>query len=148
MLVVRAEEEITVLMIDMQGRKWICDVNGRKRPYRWYHALRDGARELWHGRHWRRRQREFKRTGTRYYGNGGTIHGNTELDIEIGPDGKVVAVWFRCQPLPYRAYPANAERAADMRRMYQEGACKTKLCGVEVKDPPRGKDGRPERQGT
>ena len=37
---------------------------------------------------------------TRYYGDGTTIHSTGHLDVEVF-EGKVVAVWFRCQMLPF-----------------------------------------------
>lgn len=39
---------------------------------------------------------------SRYYGDGGTIHGSHTIDIQINEHGNVVAVWFRCQELPFR----------------------------------------------
>jgi hypothetical protein len=53
--------------------------------------------------------------GTRFYGDGGTIHGNTELDVEVDRNGKVVAVWFRCSMLPFRASVVDERRAEAMR---------------------------------
>jgi hypothetical protein len=38
----------------------------------------------------------------RYYGGWGTIHGTDSLDIVVNEFGSVVAVWFRCQQLPFR----------------------------------------------
>jgi hypothetical protein len=31
----------------------------------------------------------------------GTIHGSSTIDIQLGEDGSVVAVWFRCRTLPF-----------------------------------------------
>jgi hypothetical protein len=85
-------------------------------------------------RHWRRRQKEFRRTGTRYYGNGGTIHSSGHLDVEVY-DGKVVAVWFRCQPLAFEHHDVRVERAMSMQAMYTQSAHPMPtLCGVEVRD--------------
>ena len=70
----------------------------------------------------------------RYYGNGGTIHASTDLDVETH-HGTVVAVWFRCQPLPFRQHEVDAQRATDMERMSHDTAM-PKLTGVEVLDPP------------
>lgn len=39
--------------------------------------------------------------GGRYYGDGGTIHATEALDV-IVRGGNVVAVWFRCQMLPFK----------------------------------------------
>jgi hypothetical protein len=67
----------------------------------------------------------------RYYGDGGTIHDSTYLDVETH-NGEVVAVWFRCQMLPFRQIEESALRAAEMRRGYPAG---TRLTGVEILDP-------------
>lgn len=71
--------------------------------------------------------------GVRTYGFDGTIHQTTQLDVETDKDGNVVAVWFRCQPLPFRQSKTRPERAEDMRRMYSAGNMPT-LLAVEVKD--------------
>jgi len=42
----------------------------------------------------------------RYYGGWGTIHGTDKLDVEV-EDGEVVAVWFRCQMLPFTQHDAK-----------------------------------------
>lgn len=69
--------------------------------------------------------------GTRYYGDGGTIHSSGHVDVETRGE-EVVAVWFRCQPLPFRQTDVDSGRAIDMKRMYQ--AQKFSLRGVEIKD--------------
>ena len=53
---------------------------------------------------------------SRYYGDGGTIHSTTILDVETHR-GTVVAVWFRCQPLPFRQREVDSDRAIEMERM-------------------------------
>jgi len=35
------------------------------------------------------------------YGDDGTIHHTGHVDVELGPTGTVVAVWFRCRMLPF-----------------------------------------------
>ena len=50
---------------------------------------------------------------SRFYGDGGTIHASTDLDVEVH-DGQVVAVWYRCQQLPYRVSVVGPERVAEM----------------------------------
>lgn len=65
---------------------------------------------------------------SRYYGDGGTIHGTKQLDIEVR-DGEVVAVWFRCQLLPFRQVEVDARRAESMRSTQVPY-----LTGVEVLD--------------
>ena len=54
------------------------------------------------------------------YGDHRTIHATTEVDVELDTKGQVVAVWFRCHPLPFRQSLAHADRAASMRRMYAQ----------------------------
>lgn len=68
----------------------------------------------------------------RYYGSGGTIHQTGHLDVEVAPDGDIVAIWFRCQPLPFKVTDADRGRAVEMRSMYGSGA--PQLIGVEVLD--------------
>ena len=70
----------------------------------------------------------------RFYGDGGTIHHATALDVETAPNGDVVAVWFRCQPLPFRQTHVAARRDAEMRRMYAESPMPG-ITGIEVVDP-------------
>jgi hypothetical protein len=59
--------------------------------------------------------------GTRYYGSDMTIHSGGEVDVEVDSDGKVVAVWFRCQPLPFDQRMVQELRAKEMRSMYKWG---------------------------
>lgn len=119
------------------GGKRILRDNGTSDPYRWYHAVADYLHEhvvvRWHRRHWRRQQAAFKAQGGRFYGDGGTIHHSSEVDVETH-DGKVVAVWFRCQPLPFRQARVRAERAAEMLDMMSR--YRSKMIGVVVRDPP------------
>lgn len=69
----------------------------------------------------------------RYYGDGGTIHGSTWLDVEVDGDGQVVAVWFRCQMLPWRVF----RRTGGDGRYGPEDMSPCQLTGVEVRDPER-----------
>lgn len=71
-------------------------------------------------------------TPGRFYGDGGTIHATTALDVEVH-NGKVVAVWFRCQPLAFKATQVNASRAAEMRSMYTEDPMSA-IAGIELVD--------------
>jgi hypothetical protein len=57
-------------------------------------------------------------TDIRYYGGDGTIHRNGEVNVETDSNGTVVAVWFRCQPLPFTQTAVEPHRAAEMVRMY------------------------------
>ncbi len=58
---------------------------------------------------------------TRFYGDGGTIHSTTHLDIETR-NGKVVAVWFRCQTLPFEQTEVDNSRAESMDEAYGHSA--------------------------
>ncbi len=58
---------------------------------------------------------------TRFYGDGGTIHGTTHVDVETR-GGKVVAVWFRCAAIPFKQTKVEKSRAIEMERMYAERA--------------------------
>lgn len=62
--------------------------------------------------------------GTRFYGGNGTIHRTGELDIETY-QGTVIAVWFRCQQLPFRQVTIDLDRAAEI-------AYPPMLPGVEI----------------
>ena len=65
----------------------------------------------------------------RYYGDGGTIHATGFVDVETYR-GEVVAVWFRCQPLPFEQERVDKERAAEMKTM----SLPVGIAGVEVLD--------------
>lgn len=54
------------------------------------------------------------------YGDDRTIHRTGHVDVETDARGAVVAVWFRCHPVPFAQAAAGVERAAEMRRMYAE----------------------------
>lgn len=63
-----------------------------------------------------------------YYGNGGTIHSTTHLDIEVMPDGSVAAVWFRCMMLPFEVHKVtdyDKAPAVDMQNL-------PKITGIEI----------------
>lgn len=65
------------------------------------------------------------------YGHDRTIHQTTYVDVEVDVNGSVVAVWFRCMPLPFRAHSVGEQRAKEMRWMYK-GHSEPKLLAVEV----------------
>lgn len=53
---------------------------------------------------------------TRRYGDNNTIHDTNHIDISLDEKGNVVAIWFRCQMLPFvvskfptnpKGYPSN-----------------------------------------
>lgn len=77
---------------------------------------------------WRKKQ-QLAAPG-RYYGDLGTVHDSDHLDVEIH-QGRVVAVWFRCQSLPYHQVDVDAHRA----QAVQDGPEPPRLTGVEVLDP-------------
>lgn len=52
----------------------------------------------------------------RFYGDDGTIHDTTFLDVETH-NGRVVSVWFRCQPIAFRQTEADGDRASAMLAM-------------------------------
>jgi hypothetical protein len=79
-------------------------------------------------RRWRRKQR-LAAPG-RYYGDGGTWHHSQILDVETA-DGAVVAVWFRCQALPFREIRVEPARAAEM----IAHPATARITGVELIDP-------------
>lgn len=80
-----------------------------------------------------RKQKEARRTGARYYGDGGTIHGSGFVHVEVC-DGEVVAVWFRCQQLPFQAVEVSKARGTEMRRAFADIRDEVCLVGVEVVD--------------
>ena len=53
---------------------------------------------------------------TMIYGHDRTIHRTTRLDVEVGPDGRVCGVWFRCAMLPFKESRVDDARAADLKR--------------------------------
>lgn len=79
------------------------------------------ARERW------QQKQELAEPG-RFYGDGGTIHGTGHLDVEV-KDGQVVAVWFRCQMLPFRVFARDGEP-----RHREEDLSPGVLTGVEIRD--------------
>lgn len=81
-------------------------------------------------RDFKRRQKEFGRTGTRYYGDGGTIHHTNVVNVETDKKGNVVSVWFRCAMLPFDQRIVSEERAKSMRSVTNLPA----IHGIEFKD--------------
>lgn len=55
---------------------------------------------------------------TRTYGLDGTIHRNTGVNVELDKDGRVVAVWYRCQMIPFTQTVVDKNRADSMNRIY------------------------------
>lgn len=70
----------------------------------------------------------------RFYGRDGTIHRTGEVNIELDPQThQVVAVWFRCQPLPFTQSVASTDRAREMTTMYRKQEM-PEIVGVTLKD--------------
>ena len=74
-----------------------------------------------------------KKSNTRLYGRNHTIHQTSILNVETDDDGKVVAVWFRCQPLPFDQTIVQNNRADEMDRMYLSEM--PQIVAVELDDP-------------
>lgn len=70
---------------------------------------------------------------SRSYGWSDTIHRDKALDVETDDEGNVVAVWFRCQPLPFTQTKRDEQRAEEMRRMYADSPM-PKLLAVDLED--------------
>jgi hypothetical protein len=67
-----------------------------------------------------------RESGNRYYGDGGTLHGTTHLDVELDAvTGEVRAVWFRCQQLPFKTSCTTGKETLNP---------KIGIVGVEVKE--------------
>lgn len=78
-------------------------------------------------RSWKRKQKAA--APSRFYGDGGTIHTTGHLDVETH-NGSVVAVWFRCQMLPFWQIEVDDVRATAM----ETTTGLPSLTGVEVLD--------------
>lgn len=76
-----------------------------------------------------RKQALAKEGGSRYYGDGGTIHQTGELDI-VTADGIVTEVWFRCQELPFR----QVQRGVYSSSIATSRPGLPEITGVEVRD--------------
>lgn len=51
------------------------------------------------------------------YGDDKTIHRTGDVNVEIGPEGDVVSVWFRCMTLPFTETRVSYGRASSMREL-------------------------------
>jgi hypothetical protein len=78
----------------------------------------------------------------RFYGHEGTIHQTDALSIEMDGGGQPVAVWFRCQMLPFEVTTVGTPRASEMRRAYTRESLPG-LTGVVLRDQVPGEGGRP-----
>lgn len=71
---------------------------------------------------------------TRFYGGTGTIHRTGHVDVEVDEtNGDVVAVWFRCQPLPFKETRVASHRANEMRGLYERHPSSS-IEGVTLRD--------------
>lgn len=63
---------------------------------------------------------EALRAGDKHitYGGDKTWHSGGSLDVEVNDWGEVVAVWFRCHPLPFKQADVEIDRASEMIDMY------------------------------
>ena len=62
---------------------------------------------------WRLRLKRKVTEPNRFYGDGTTIHSTGYLDVETHV-GTVVAVWYRCQMLPFQQTEVDGRRATEM----------------------------------
>lgn len=69
---------------------------------------------------------------SRYYGDGGTIHQTGHLDVETH-HGTVVAVWFRCQQLPFQQTEVDGERATEMETLSHGEVREIRVTGIELR---------------
>lgn len=93
-------------------------------------TLRRFLNRVWFNRRFYQKQKLAK--PSRYYGDGGTIHHTTAVNVELFK-GKVVAVWFRCQILPFTQHETGRDRAREMGEAYILDRM-PKITGVEVLD--------------
>jgi len=77
-----------------------------------------------------RGQQQPAHSPVRFYGDGNTIHSTGHLDVETS-NGAVVAVWFRCQTLPFKQVEVDAHRAEHMREI----VFLPKIAGLDLVDP-------------
>ena len=71
---------------------------------------------LYRSNTWKRRSRAAE--PDRYYGDGGTIHSTSHIDVEVDSNGDVVALWYRCMQLPFKTTVATPQRAEEMRSAF------------------------------
>lgn len=70
------------------------------------------------------------------YGYDKTIHSTTHLHVEVDDCGRVVAVWFRCQPLPFDVQLADPLRAKQMIKFYEQRMKQVELLAVDIERAP------------
>lgn len=67
------------------------------------------------------------------YGGKNTIHNTNHIDVETTPDGRVVAVWFRCLPLAFIQHDIDSNRDKEMKNLYNNEKEIKKLDSVIIK---------------
>lgn len=70
---------------------------------------------------------------SRSYGWSDTIHSDKVINVETDDKGNVVAVWFRCQPLPFTQSNHGEQRAEEMRGMYENHPM-PKILAIDLED--------------
>lgn len=95
-------------------------------------TLTENVKRMLAALRWKAKQRLAG--SSRYYGDGGTIHHTGHLDVETYK-GEVVAVWYRCQPLPFKQAPILEGRAQEMRSMYDRSPAPgiTRVAGLTIR---------------
>jgi hypothetical protein len=78
-----------------------------------------------------KRQALCAETGTRYYGDGGTIHGTPHLTVITDIEGNVLAVEFRCLRLPFQQVIAGLSRAREIRFSHKPNF---RINGIEYRE--------------
>lgn len=78
---------------------------------------------------------EISNSQSRFYGGDNTIHHTGHLDVETR-DGEVVAVWYRCQMLPFEQEEVDDDRARSMRSAmhHPAGPYGMFIEGIELSD--------------
>lgn len=66
------------------------------------------------------------------YGDDKTIHRSGDVNVEVGPEGDVVSVWFRCCLLPFTESRVDHRRAAEMRQHPVGGMSRIKAIVFEA----------------
>lgn len=65
------------------------------------------------------------------YGDDKTIHGSTQVNVELDSNGKVVSVWYRCMMLPFTQDTVESDRARSMDEAYKTEKSKIKAIVFE-----------------
>lgn len=65
------------------------------------------------------------------YGRDNTYQHTEYFDVETR-DGKVVAVWFRCQMVPFQQTEVDRQRASDMKSVYDGSPEVPRVVSIEL----------------